>query len=86
MLCKKRGEQAMMKYVNGVCVPQTEEDFEPLFEIKLSYKERIVNRIRERYSINDEIAILRQKDMKPEEYQEYNAFVEQIKAEERDVV
>ncbi len=32
---------------------------------------------------DDELAILRQRDIKPEEFAEYNAFVEQIKAEER---
>lgn len=49
----------------------------------LPYKERIIARIRERYTIDDEIAILRQRDTKPEEWIEYNAFVEQIKAEEK---
>jgi hypothetical protein len=32
----------------------------------------------------DELAILRQRDSKPEEFDEYNAFVEKIKAEERE--
>ena len=41
----------------------------------------IENRIRERYSISDELAILRQRDTKPEEFAEYNAFAEQAKAE-----
>lgn len=36
--------------------------------------------IRERYSISDELAILRQRDTKPEEFAEYNAFVEECKA------
>ena len=40
-----------------------------------------VNRlIRERYSISDELAILRQRDEKPEEFAAYNAFVEECKA------
>lgn len=47
------------------------------------YKERIISRIRETYSVDDELAILRQRDTKPEEFEQYNAFVEQIKAEER---
>ena len=49
----------------------------------IPYKDRVVERIRERYSVDDEIAILRQKDTKPDEWAEYNAFVEQIKAEEK---
>ena len=36
--------------------------------------------IRERYSIDDEMAVLRQKDTKPEEYEAYNAFCEECKA------
>lgn len=51
----------------------------------LPYEQRVVNRIRERYSVDDELAILRQRDTKPEEFAEYNAFVEKIKAEERAV-
>ena len=38
-------------------------------------------RVRSRYSVDDELAILRQRDSKPEEFAEYNAFVEAIKAE-----
>lgn len=51
----------------------------------IPYEQRVVNRIREVYSIDDEIAILRQRDTKPEEFAEYNAFVEKIKEEERNV-
>ena len=47
------------------------------------YQERVVSRIREKYSVDDELAILRQRDIKPEEFAEYNAFVESIKAEEK---
>ena len=47
------------------------------------YKERVISRIRTIYSVDDEIAILRQRDSKPEEFAEYNAFVERIKAEEK---
>ena len=49
----------------------------------IPYEQRVVNRIRAVYSVDDELAILRQRDTKPEEFAEYNAFVEQIKAEER---
>ena len=51
----------------------------------IPYEQRVVNRIRERYSVDDELAILRQRDTKPEEFAEYNAFVEKIKDEERAV-
>ena len=36
--------------------------------------------IREKYSQDAEFAILRQKDSKPEEYIEYNAYCEECKA------
>ena len=62
---------------NGIIV-EVEDIFEPV-----PYEQRVVSRIRERYSVDDELAILRQRDTKPEEFAEYNAFVEKIKAEER---
>lgn len=48
---------------------------------KVVYKQLIVSKIRSIYSIDDEIAIIRQKEQKPEEYQEYYNFVEQCKIE-----
>lgn len=51
--------------------------------IAIPYEERVVARIRAVYSVDDEIAILRQRDTKPEEFATYNDFVEKIKAEER---
>lgn len=46
---------------------------------RIEYKLQIDNLIREKYSINDEIAILRQRDTKTIEYEEYFDFVENIK-------
>ena len=54
--------------------------FEPI-----PYEQRVVNRIRSVYSVDDELAILRQRDTKPEEFEQYNDFVELIKEEERAV-
>lgn len=71
--------------INGVTrdmTPEEEQEFNNSIEV-LSYEQRVVNRIREVYSIDDELAILRQRDTKPEEFAEYNAFVEKIKVEER---
>ena len=47
----------------------------------LKYEDEIVSLIRQRYSVNQELAILRQRDTKPEEFAEYNTFVEQCKYE-----
>ena len=66
----------------------TKEEFDSIANVaeehKLPYELRVVKRIREVYSIDDELAILRQRDTKPEEFAEYNAFVERVKAEERE--
>lgn len=45
------------------------------------YPRFVESKIRQRYTISDEFAILRQRDSKPEEYAEYNAYCEQCKAE-----
>ena len=47
---------------------------------KDEYNSLIVKLIREKYSINDELAILRQANTKPEEFNEYNSYVEKCKA------
>jgi hypothetical protein len=43
------------------------------------YKDRVIELVREEYSVDDELAILRQRDTKIEEFNEYNAFVERVK-------
>lgn len=43
------------------------------------YENKIVALIRKKYNINQELAILRQRDAKPLEYQEYYDYVEQCK-------
>lgn len=43
------------------------------------YKNRIIDLVRERYSIDDELAIQRQRDIKIDEFNAYNAFVESVK-------
>lgn len=49
-----------------------------------NYKEEVIQRIRQRYSVDDELAILRQRETKPDEYREYFDYVEQIKKEIKD--
>ena len=45
------------------------------------YENKVVALIRQKYNVNQELAILRQRDAKPLEYQEYYDYVEQCKAE-----
>ena len=47
------------------------------------YEQEIVKRIRQKYTLDQELAVLRQRDTKPTEFAEYNAFVEQIKSDVR---
>lgn len=46
---------------------------------KKDYDGYVESAIRERYSLSAEIAILRQRDAKPEEFAEYNEYVEECK-------
>lgn len=71
----------MKMYDNGIYRDMTEEELANI--PKISYEERVVNRIRAIYSVDDELAILRQRDTKPDEFAEYNRVVEAIKEEER---
>lgn len=50
---------------------------------KPTYEEIVQQKIRARYSIDEELAIQRQRDTKPDEFQEYYNYCEQCKAEAR---
>lgn len=78
--------------INGTTyVPPTDEQLIAAgYEIKVveipeptpyipTYEERVVQLIREKYSMDDELAILRQRDSKPEEFSEYNNYCEKCK-------
>jgi len=49
-------------------------------EMRISREEMIAKVINTRYSIDDQIAIIRQKDTKPDEYEEFYTFAEEVKA------
>ena len=51
--------------------------------LKPTYEQIVQQKIRARYSIDEELAIQRQRDTKPDEFQEYNNYCEQCKAEAR---
>ena len=80
------GKIPVMYYRNGEIV----YEYEPIPEIpieeehlipEMTYEEQVVAKIRERYSVDDELAILRQRDTKPEEFEAYNEYAEQCKKE-----
>ena len=45
-----------------------------------------IDLIREKYTINQELAILRQRDSKPNAYEIYNNFVEGCKAQAKSII
>lgn len=51
-----------------------------------TYEERVVQLIREKYTIDDELGILRQKDSKPDEFVEYNEYCEKCKIQAKEEV
>ncbi len=61
-----------------VYIPYTEAELEKMSQQK--YENTVDTLIRERYTLSNELAILRQRDSKPDEFAEYNAFVEECKA------
>lgn len=70
---------------NGVVRDMTPEEKAYFTQVQETspYKDRVITRVRQRYSVDDEIAIIRQRDTKPLEFEEYNSFVEQVKSEEK---
>ena len=68
MLMLKNG-----KYV----VNEAHEDMLPGNEV--SYEERVIAQIRQKYSLEEELAIQRQRDTKPNEFQAYFTYCEECK-------
>ena len=65
----------------------TESNFEEVASVpsytEAEYEAEVVRLIRERYDLNAELAILRQRDTKADEFAEYSAFAEACKAQAR---
>ena len=77
----------MVRYKNGTYIVRTAEEnaeYEKNREISsIPYEQRVEARIRERYTLGQELALQRQREDKPEEFAEYYAYCEKVKAEER---
>lgn len=82
----RRLSDGMVRSAFTIVPPATEADFEevaadtPDAMNPAAYKARLIAMIRERYDSDDETALLRQRDTKPEEFADYNAYVERCKA------
>ena len=69
-------KEAWDEYENiQVYIPYTEN------ELQQQYENAVNTLIREKYTLSQELAILRQRDSKPEEYAAYNAYCEDCKAQ-----
>lgn len=72
-------KEAWDEYENiRVYIPYTAE--EQVEVDKKRYESSVELTIRNRYTLSQELAILRQRDSKPDEYAEYNAYCEECKA------
>lgn len=75
-------QNAVIKDVDGVpiLVKREEPELTPE-QIREKYESEVNALIREKYTLSQELAILRQRDTKPEEYATYNAYCEACKAQ-----
>ena len=67
--------------VNGVLVARDKTAELSRIKNTIEYPQLVENKIRKKYSVSAEFAILRQRNSKPEEFAEYNAFCELCKSE-----
>lgn len=75
----------------GTLLPaDTAADFEEVDAIpaftRADYEAEVERLIRARYSVSQELAILRQRDTKPDEFAEYDAFAEECKAKAKHIL
>lgn len=72
-------QNAMIKDVNGVptLVARPAPTAE---ETQAAYENAVNAAIREKYTVSQELSILRQRDSKPDEYATYNTYCEECKA------
>lgn len=81
------GKIPVMYYRNGAIVyeyeeaPETTEDGTETPPVPMGYGETVNGLIRRKYTLSEELAILRQRDTKAEEFEAYNAYAESCKGE-----
>ena len=67
----------MLVLKNGKYVIDNKEEI--IEEFVIPYEEKVVSLIRERYSLDEELAIQRQRDTKPDEFKVYFDYCEECK-------
>lgn len=70
----------ILKEINGKYYPIEIDVPDEKVVDNRSYEEKVIELIRQKYDINQELAIQRQRDTKPEEFQEYFNYCEECKA------
>lgn len=81
------GKIPVMYYRNGAIVyeyedaPEATEDGMETSTVPMDYGEMVNGLIRRKYTLSEELAILRQRDTKAEEFEAYNAYAESCKEE-----
>lgn len=81
------GKIPVMYYRNGAIVyeyeaaPEATEDGTETSPVPMDYGETVNGLIRRKYTLSEELAILRQRDTKAEEFEAYNAYAESCKEE-----
>ena len=91
MKVRRKGTDAV--FARATALPgDTADDFEEVDPAEVAqavdeaaeraaYEAEVERLIRRRYTVSQELALLRQRESKPEEFAEYDAFAEQCKAE-----
>lgn len=83
------GKIPVMYYRNGAIVyeyeeaPEATEDDTGTPPAQIDYGETVNGLIRRKYTLSEELAILRQRDTKAEEFEAYNSYAESCKEEAR---
>ncbi|MDB0669237.1 hypothetical protein [Barnesiella intestinihominis] len=83
------GKIPVMYYRYGAIVyeyedaPEATEDGMETPPVPMDYGETVNGLIRRKYTLSEELAILRQRDTKAEEFEVYNAYAESCKEEAR---
>lgn len=73
-------------YQKGIIIKEEKEQSVGLVNQIMPYEELVVQLIREKYSLDDELAIQRQKETKPDEWSEYFSYCEECKAKAKEMV
>lgn len=83
------GKIPVMYYRNGAIVyeyeeaPEATDNGTETSPVPMDYGETVNGLIRRKYTLSEELAILRQRDTKAEEFEAYNAYAESCKEEAR---